>query len=259
MALEIIRFSIDAQSCAEQIETFPCSLSNRRPLRELVRIWAEEHEIDPESVGLEDDNEQVVDLNRTAQELGWRGHVRLHAVPLDEDEPEVSFVVPPPAPDPASNNAQHRTGVAGVNGVVVGPPVAKRPAAALNDGVIAGSASSKRAKTEPGRKNADPAKKKAPVAMTAPPVMRAAASKKSAGPPATVKKTNGTPDYGKFPTDHEPVQFQRPNPKKSGTAAAERYEKYMKAKTIKEALAKGAFRGDIQFDFKRGLLKKRGA
>ena len=61
---------------------------------------------------------------------------------------------------------------------------------------------------------------------------------------------------GSLPGDDEPVEFQAENPKRSGTTAYERYEKYKLAKTIAAAIEKGAARGDIANDFKKGFFRR---
>lgn len=59
------------------------------------------------------------------------------------------------------------------------------------------------------------------------------------------------------PQDTEPITFATVNPKRSGSSAFERYEKYKRARTVSEALNLGAVKGDIMHDFKRGFLKRR--
>lgn len=58
------------------------------------------------------------------------------------------------------------------------------------------------------------------------------------------------------PLEDEPVTFQARNPKKAGTASAERYDKYKVAKTRREAMQLGASKGDLQHDFKKGFMKR---
>jgi len=59
------------------------------------------------------------------------------------------------------------------------------------------------------------------------------------------------------PQDTEPITFATNNPKRQGSSAFERYEKYKRARTVSEALNLGAVKGDIMHDFKRGFLKRR--
>lgn len=53
----------------------------------------------------------------------------------------------------------------------------------------------------------------------------------------------------------EAVNFNKHNPKQKGTLAHKRYTKYMKARTISAALALGAWKCDLVFDFHRGHMK----
>mmetsp|Transcript_52721 Transcript_52721/g.83670 ORF Transcript_52721/g.83670 Transcript_52721/m.83670 type:complete len:282 (+) Transcript_52721:44-889(+) len=52
------------------------------------------------------------------------------------------------------------------------------------------------------------------------------------------------------------IIFEQDNPKRSGSAAHERYEKYKVARTIAEAIELGAWKGDFNNDQKQGYLKK---
>jgi len=53
------------------------------------------------------------------------------------------------------------------------------------------------------------------------------------------------------------IAFSLKNPKKPGSNAFERYERYKYSRTIKEALRTGAAVGDLKFDRERGFLKFR--
>lgn len=56
-------------------------------------------------------------------------------------------------------------------------------------------------------------------------------------------------------TDDTKVSWEQECPKKSGSKAAKRYNKYKKAKTVGEALKLGATRCDFSWDSGRGFLK----
>jgi len=49
-----------------------------------------------------------------------------------------------------------------------------------------------------------------------------------------------------------------PNGKKTGTVSGDRYKKYSRAKTVAEALKRGATRADLNWDYKKKLLKVKG-
>eukprot|EP00927_Polykrikos_kofoidii_P064884 TRINITY_DN606_c0_g1_i1.p1 TRINITY_DN606_c0_g1~~TRINITY_DN606_c0_g1_i1.p1 ORF type:complete len:290 (+),score=59.69 TRINITY_DN606_c0_g1_i1:74-871(+) len=264
MAEEIIKFSIYAVDDADNIETLPCELSNRRPVRELARLWAKEFDIeDVDNVGIEDENGELVDLNATPQELGWRGHVKLNAVPLFEQDSQVSPVPVVGHVDAASKGAK-RTPAGGASGGGAGSSVAKRPAGVAGITSTADATSAKKGKTDSDRLAAKELKPAAvtvptaPAAAKAPTNMKPQAGKNIVTPSAAVTKTKvpPVPNFGKLPEGDEAVLFQKPNPKRPGTAAFERYGKYMKAKTVKMAFKLGAARGDIEFDFKKGFLTR---
>ena len=72
------------------------------------------------------------------------------------------------------------------------------------------------------------------------------------------KKSRGEEgNDGPTPGEHEPIEYDQTNFKRPGSSGHERYEKYKKAKTIKEALELGAFRGDIKYDWQRGFYKRK--
>lgn len=257
MGDEIITFSVDAVDDGDNSETLECQLSSRRPLRELARTWAKEFEIDDlDAVGLEDEHGVLVDLNRTPQELGWRHHVRLNAVPLDDKYAEVGpgplVGQVPAAPPPGKGQKRAAPAPAGA----LDP---KRPvtSAATTNAAAAAASPAARAKADPDRK----VSKDAPPAATVAPVAKKAATAAPAGTRsrtgAGAGGTTQVPPLGKCPTGDEPIEFQRPNPKRKGTQSGDRYEKYMFSKTVNEALRLGACRGDVEFDFKKGFLRRR--
>lgn len=51
------------------------------------------------------------------------------------------------------------------------------------------------------------------------------------------------------------VEFQQANPKKRGSAAGDRYERYKRARTVGEALHAGAQVGDLRSDLSKGYLR----
>merc|ERR1712048_465271 len=58
------------------------------------------------------------------------------------------------------------------------------------------------------------------------------------------------------PTGDEPIKFDQRNPKGFGSDAYNRYERYKRARTVEEALALGAKKGDIKHDFKKGFCSR---
>jgi len=51
------------------------------------------------------------------------------------------------------------------------------------------------------------------------------------------------------------ITFNKTNPKRAGTKANERYEKYKSARTLKSAKEKGASKADLLYDYEKGFLK----
>jgi hypothetical protein len=94
----------------------------------------------------------------------------------------------------------------------------------------------------------------------APPAKREKVSHEQLESSAKRGHTEHAPDKGSFAvkgiSDSEPIKFDQTNPKRAGTDACDRYEKYKSAKTIREAMALGAAKGDISNDVSRGFCKR---
>jgi len=73
---------------------------------------------------------------------------------------------------------------------------------------------------------------------------------KAKAPPA-----ESAPD-DECPLGDERVTFVVKNPKREGTSSYDRYQKYKKAKTPREAMQLGANKGDLVYDHKKGHLKR---
>jgi len=82
-------------------------------------------------------------------------------------------------------------------------------------------------------------------------------SSAAAASSASTAPASAPADPGATPGDGEEIVFEPVNPKKEGSGAYDRYEKYKSARTVAEALNLGACKGDIAHDFKRGFLKRR--
>lgn len=105
----------------------------------------------------------------------------------------------------------------------------------------------------------DPSKPDNPV--RAPPSNPAAA--KAASKPAgkAAAKAPGKAqaerkDPAERPGDDEPIKFLQDNPKMKGGKAHERYEKYKRATTPRQALQLGAGKGDLDNDWKKGFYQR---
>lgn len=92
-----------------------------------------------------------------------------------------------------------------------------------------------------------------------------AAAKKKAAPKAKAKAKAKATKEGEskgrrskfesiYPEDAKLTLVQKENPKKAGSAAAERYEAYKGAKKVRDALQQGATYQDIAYDVGRGFI-----
>mmetsp|Transcript_97011 Transcript_97011/g.274090 ORF Transcript_97011/g.274090 Transcript_97011/m.274090 type:complete len:360 (+) Transcript_97011:100-1179(+) len=58
------------------------------------------------------------------------------------------------------------------------------------------------------------------------------------------------------PTGTERIKYIQENPKKPGSSGWSRYEKYKHSKTPDEAMANGAAKGDMAYDWKKGFYRR---
>ena len=90
------------------------------------------------------------------------------------------------------------------------------------------------------------------------------AEKRGVGRPITTGKQREDRKDGFMPTatlremekNKTKINFKKQNPKKEGTKAHEKYEKYKSATTIGKALELGATMRDLQNDFEKGFVAK---
>lgn len=59
----------------------------------------------------------------------------------------------------------------------------------------------------------------------------------------------------RFLSESTAIQFEPINPKKRGSEAYDRYEQYKWARTVGEALRRGAAKGDIKYDLEKGFAR----
>jgi hypothetical protein len=58
-----------------------------------------------------------------------------------------------------------------------------------------------------------------------------------------------------LPAGGDRIEYRAPNPKSAGTLCAARYDRYMEATTVSEALRLGATKKDVRYDFSKGFLQ----
>ncbi|CAE7288125.1 unnamed protein product, partial [Symbiodinium necroappetens] len=216
--------------------------------------------------------ELPVKLDLTPSQLGWAEAVTLLAVPADDE----GAASPPDAQ--TLGRKRRRTEARGepLAAHTKDPPAA-RPAVAEPAAPKPAPATSAAARVAPKSKPAEaPAKAGSAKPAPKPSPGPAPPNPKAKGPPASAKAAPGPAKagapggpkskqeddatklvdlLGSLPGQDEPIKYAE-NPKRPGTSAHARYEKYKHAKTIAEALKCGAAKGDIDHDFKNGFLRR---
>lgn len=219
-----------------------CALES--PLSQLARKWANMHQVPENSVGFEWKGEEL-DLQKTAADYSFSPseQVELLCFPKTEEfmepvEPTKADVVVAKSAsvgrkkaDAAKNSRPEQD-----QGVTEGSNKRKREASSAE-------AKSEKAETSKVEKKR-PRDPRGAGKENAPKVAKPSSAKGSGG-----EKTSA-------PGLEEPIQFLQTNPKKAGGTSFHRYEKYKHAKTVKEALALGAAKGDIAYDWKQGFFKR---
>lgn len=227
---DTVDVSVEAEDERDAKFSWRCRLVRTAPIQAMAAAWAKAHGVTPDVVGFEDLEENLVDLSRTPGELGWSAGscVKLRAVPIDAKFAEGA--------DDKAATSSHAGGGAS-------PP--PRPAAKAAPGAAA-----TRKRGAAGDSGAAP---KAPEHQKRAKAQAAPAAKQKAGSPAQPARLSGD---GPVPEGDEAIVFQAANPKKAGSNAHGRYEKYKKATTVKQALGLGADKADIAHDFKKGFMKR---
>eukprot|EP00419_Tripos_fusus_P052905 CAMPEP_0172813324 /NCGR_PEP_ID=MMETSP1075-20121228/10587_1 /TAXON_ID=2916 /ORGANISM="Ceratium fusus, Strain PA161109" /LENGTH=306 /DNA_ID=CAMNT_0013653007 /DNA_START=129 /DNA_END=1047 /DNA_ORIENTATION=- len=193
----------------------------QEPLLQMRAQWAEAHGVSAAAVGFEDFRDADVDIQRTPAEL-WNctSTVHLRAIPLDPSFAEVGADAPVPSTE---------------QGIKMKEP--KRSRTETLEATTALAASFAR----------EPCNGASASAVT-PQQRKPTAKAKSAQQP---QQFTATASGGS--EDDQPIVFNAVNPKKQGSGAYERYEKYKMATTRREAMQLGASQADIKHDLKKVL------
>eukprot|EP00747_Dinoflagellata_sp_TGD_P182264 gnl/TRDRNA2_/TRDRNA2_36448_c0_seq1.p1 gnl/TRDRNA2_/TRDRNA2_36448_c0~~gnl/TRDRNA2_/TRDRNA2_36448_c0_seq1.p1 ORF type:complete len:315 (-),score=79.96 gnl/TRDRNA2_/TRDRNA2_36448_c0_seq1:114-1058(-) len=275
---------VEAEDEDDARYTWEGCISPSETIGRVAEQWAAFFSLSANVVGFEDTNSNPVDLAATPKDLGWQygaGHVtKLRAVPTDDDYAEAvngegshrAEPVPPSAEGPLISEKQRVESLekTGREAVSEAPParaaVKRQPETSKTESVAV-----KQLRTETAAVKVERAAEKPTSAPTAPAKVKKEAPKtnskdtapsaKSSPPAKPVKKepqakSAAAAVTGAVPEGDDPIKFVSPNPKKLGTASGDRFEKYMKAKTVNEALRLGACKGDIGYDFKKGYLMR---
>lgn len=201
-----------------------CLVYPQTTLQEVIEHWAARYQVPPKAVVLEDEGVEL-DANATPKSLHWAKGAQkmLCAVPCDEEHMHPGDLeIPCAATMPKEREKRPAE-------------VEPEPRAKAKAKVVQAS------KPEPAPK--------------AKPQKPETASKPKPAPEAT-ERAKALPARSGVPTDDEPIRYEQENPKKAGSTAAERYDKYKVARTPREAISLGAAKGDIKYDFERGWLKR---
>lgn len=217
------------------------------PLAQIASAWAHKHSVPVHAVAFEEENGEEVDQTKTPSDYGWAEaqQVRLKCFPASDEFAEAEG-------DDASSEIQQPLAVqtkdadAAASQQRVFKATGKKAAAGSSPAPEAKVA--KREATKDVTPEAEAKKRKAADASSQASNAAAKGAKKSGG---------GEGNEGPPPGDNDSIEYQQNNPKQAGKGGWERYEKYKKAKTIKEALELGAVRGDIKYDWQRGFYKRK--
>lgn len=291
--MEEINISIEAVDENNQTFLWTRSCRGSEPLRHLVALWAKEHEVPLEAVGVEDGDRHILDLDHSASGLGWSAQIgaRIFAYPLDTAFAEQQVPSQPSGQQPRKGRPK-KLGVPTkhIKPMDSEPSKADRPAKRARAKSPDVSARGTSASVEPNatscREDAmcavEPAVGKLQTAAIQQPLAEQASSassapcaKVSAQPPqsdkaAPTQKAQGRTsskslvadgrykgfDGAGAPTGEETVVYNQDNPKKVGTEGWTRYEKYKVATTPNEALSLGSAKGDLKHDWMKGFYKR---
>jgi hypothetical protein len=288
-AEESVELIIEAEDEEDESYDVQYTLSASSPLSDVARKWAQDYKIpDAGAVVLQNEQGLLLDVAKTPRELGWiaaRGssskRVKLTAVPLDETYAEQNgrdtkvLAGKPWSAD--TQEMQEADAAAGTRPVGSEDDACASTAQVLRfcvktgepllhkKDVVASSAASPStaAATVPKPDNsvAKAAKNnsegKDGKQKSSPSAKGSGNAKASAGATGSAASGSSGAADGRCPTGDDPVTFQNPNPKRTSSKSGERYEKYMKAKTVNEAIRLGACQGDIKFDWNNGYMKRR--
>eukprot|EP00930_Biecheleria_cincta_P091500 TRINITY_DN81086_c0_g1_i1.p1 TRINITY_DN81086_c0_g1~~TRINITY_DN81086_c0_g1_i1.p1 ORF type:complete len:282 (-),score=64.51 TRINITY_DN81086_c0_g1_i1:115-918(-) len=238
---------VEAETAEGHCFTWEGSCPLAAPLQQIASAWAHKHSVPVDAVGFEAESGELVDQTKTPSDYGWMEgqQVRLKCFPASDefaeaegDEANVEIEEPPAVQTKDAVSAASRQQVCRTSG--------KQAAAGSSPAIEAKGA--KREATKDVTPEAKAKKSK---------VAEASSQASNAAVKGVKKSGGGEGNDGPPPGDNEPIEYQQNNPKQAGKGGHERYEKYKKAKTIKEALELGAVRGDIKYDWQRGFYKRK--
>eukprot|EP00405_Crypthecodinium_cohnii_P018757 CAMPEP_0206477640 /NCGR_PEP_ID=MMETSP0324_2-20121206/35524_1 /ASSEMBLY_ACC=CAM_ASM_000836 /TAXON_ID=2866 /ORGANISM="Crypthecodinium cohnii, Strain Seligo" /LENGTH=248 /DNA_ID=CAMNT_0053953685 /DNA_START=162 /DNA_END=905 /DNA_ORIENTATION=+ len=236
-SVEVYEFEVHATDAEDALYKWTCKLPVTEPLRIGRSKWAAVFNIPVDVVGFENADRILLDLEKTAPEAGLsKTGAVIYAVPLDEKWTEAGGI-------DSAGSKEGKTAA---------------PASSDKDKVASKSEKDTKTTAKPVTAATNSKAKKTGTATATATATASSSSKRAADAPAgaTSKKAKETPapatpaaNSGSVPGGSEKIIFQSVNPKRPGTNAYERYEKYKKATTPAEAIDMGAVKGDISNDW----------
>lgn len=236
-------------------------------LADLVRLWASDHGVPGNAVGLEDSEGRALNLSRPAKEelrlcrkeaaltadagsgsadaKNGDQPIRIIAFPTEQEYMEQEGVEKAPAVDAAPKvSSEAPAHDAAPKPALEAPKVGIEAREGQKRVNLAGDA--RAAKCQKIAKKEETPEKARVKEESKDAKVRVEAKKEEA------KKAAMPGGFG----EDDAIEFLQDNPKKAGNSSYDRYEKYKVARTVREALALGAAKGDIVHDAKRGFLKR---
>jgi len=246
-----VQVVIQAESDDNQTFDWHTLLRIHEPVGKVARAWATAYGVPPNSVGLDDQSGRELALDSSPAEYGWVPGtlVSLKAYPTEENlmaneeaAPPASAIVPMPAAPKSAPMKRPASAIVPTPAAPKSPPTAaneRRHTLRRRKGSLSrGSASAEANGPRSAKPKQQPQQQMQKV--YARPAGRGGGAPKAAAP-------------GKAAA----VIWDQTNPKRPGSNAFDRYERYKRAKSMDEALSMGAITGDIRFDLTRGFLKHR--
>lgn len=257
----VVHIVVRAESEDDQQYEWRETLAITDKVSKVAIDWATAHGVPSSSVGFDDMNNMEVPLTETPADLGWMAgqEVELKAYPTEDrymEQAGEQGAVPDDAAEGENAASEGQGAEEAVNASEQAPAAAAAASAQLEAAASpANQAERPKAATAPAAASSS-SKPEAKPAPRAKATAAKSSARGAAASPASVAVAAAA-DTGGVPEDSEDILFEQANPKREGSGAFERYEKYKRARSVSEALRLGAVKGDVAHDYKKGFLKRR--
>jgi len=243
---DLVRICVKAESEDDQEFDWHTCLCLNQQVRVVANAWAAAYGVPVGAVGLDEQQSgRELDLSMTPMDYEWApgSSVSLKAYPTEENLMEVEVVAAAePEPTPDAPEAASRAAPRAASKAATKPAAKKEGRHPLSRHRRTGGLS-RGSSVQPKQRPMQQQQQQQQQQQTQQQVFARPAGRGDA-----------TPDDD-APGKVAPVVWDQTNPKRAGSCAFDRYERYKRAKTVGEALSLGAAPGDISFDFKKGYLK----